>query len=516
MRINQLLNSLLLCSLLASTALMAQTDTPPTFRFHSGLEPATVDPAALIDATGGFLFFNLYRTLYRLDKNNIPQPELAEKCSWQDKYKLILFCRLKPNLKFSNGQPLTASHFVSAWRRLIDPKTGSRHAELLLSLANAQKINRGEAQLEELGVIARNDRLLEIKLEQPDLEFLFKISSPVLTPLWSLPPTQPEKFNTMVGTGPYRISQWHLKTRIQLEPNPYYPIQNNRPLVEILILEEDSTALQMFDLGKLDFLRRLNIKEIPSRKKGPDFHFIPTYRFDYIGFGPDLKDQLQLRKALALSLNYPELTKAYLTPGQVGCPSLPKSLSQPWPCLHFDLKAATQAWSLVPTMFQSSKTPALTLTYSRAGGEDIGRGMEWMQSQWKKHLGLQVSLQPLESGFFFQTLKDKPPTLFRKGTNLDRPTCLAALEIFASNSIDNNIGLHDKNYDDLLAKLRTEGTLALKKKWCGQALRILIDQYRIIPLGELYFAILAKPHFRGWRVTPLNQLDLTQLKFVRN
>ncbi|MGE0763846.1 MAG: peptide ABC transporter substrate-binding protein [Bdellovibrionales bacterium] len=488
----------------------AQNETTKSvFRFHSGLEPATVDPAALNDATGGFLFFNLYRSLYRLDEHNRPKLELAKKCDWLDsRLRLRLRCQLKSGLKFSNGENMTANHWVLAWRRLIDPMTGSRHAELLQPILNARAISAGKLKPEDLGVSAIDDRTLEIQLEEADPELFFKLSAPVLTPIWQTPPLKPDTFAKAVTTGPYRIREWQSKTRIRLEPNPYYFPIKSRPEVEILLIEEDSTALQMFDLGKLDFLRRLNIKEIPWRKSRKEFLFIPTYRFDYVGFGPELQDQPELRKALALSLDYAELTKAYLTPGKIGCPSLPRSLSEPWPCVKFDLKAAKAALAKA----DRSRFPELTLNYSRAGGEDVGRGMEWMQGQWKKHLGLNVALRPQESGMFMQQIKTKAPALFRKGMNLNRPTCLAALESFTSFSRDNSLGLKNENYDKLVGRLQNSQSEPSKKSLCGQALNLLIKEHRLIPLGELYFAMLAKPQFRGWRVTPMNQLDLTDLE----
>lgn len=313
----------------------------------------------------------------------------------------------------------------------------------------------------------------------------------------------------MVGTGPYRLSEWQRKTRVRLEPNPYYFVKNKRPPVEVLMIEEDSTAIQLYDLGKLDFLRRISVKEIEKRRASKEFHFIPTYRFDYIGFGPELKDYPEVRKALALSLNYPELTKAYLTPGKIGCPSLPARMAAPWPCLELNLTAANAAFDKAKPNF---KVPMI-LTYSKAGGEDVGRGMEWMQSQWKKHLELQVSLRPMESGVFYQDLKTHPPVLFRKGTNLDRPTCLSALENFESSSPNNNIGLKNEKFDKIVAELRESDKRS--KNLCGDGLKILINEYHLIPLGELYFPMLAKLDFRGWRVTPLNQLDLTELESTR-
>ena len=61
---------------------------------------------------------------------------------------------LRPQLKWSNGEPLTARDFVYAWRRLLSPEQASPSAGLLLAtgINNAQSIYAGALDLDALGV----------------------------------------------------------------------------------------------------------------------------------------------------------------------------------------------------------------------------------------------------------------------------------------------------------------------------------------------------------------------------
>lgn len=490
------------------TASVALADGKPVFRFHSALDIATVDPAALIESSGGYIFFNLYRSLYRLGEGNTPTLDLAESCTWQNTEKTEFHCRLRPS-KFSNGKPITAAHFVWAWQRLVDPKTGSRHSELLLPLKNAMSIIEGKKPLESLGVRATSERDLVLSLEQPDTDLAFRLSSPILTPLWTTPVTDPAQFTKAVTSGPYQIQSWEKKSHLRLINNPHYWDQAERPEVDVVIVEDDTTALGLYDLGKLDFLRRLNVKEMPLRQTQKDFIFHPLVRFDYVGFGPALQEEPELRRALSLSLNYSEVTTLLKTPGKVGCPTLAKSLASPWPCLKFDLVAAKAAWKKVSAQQRSRK---LTLLYSSTAGEDVARSMEWMQAQWKKNLNTHVELRPLETKVVLSELKISPTSLYRKGVTLDRPTCAAAMELFTTGNSENYLGLKSVALDGLVKQmLKTEDPRRLKDQ-CGQGLNILINGNHLIPLGEMYFAMLAKPTFTGWRLTSLNQLDLTHLR----
>ena len=49
----------------------------------------------------------------------------------------------------------------------MNPETGAKYANILYTLKNGEKVNKGQAKVEELGVKAIDDRTLEITLEQP-------------------------------------------------------------------------------------------------------------------------------------------------------------------------------------------------------------------------------------------------------------------------------------------------------------------------------------------------------------
>lgn len=486
----------------------AAAEPASVFRFHSSQEPPTLDPGALNEATGGFFLYNLFRGLYRLDQNGELTPELAKGCQWMDSEFKKLNCKMRENGKFSNGNLIKAEHVVKSWQRLLSKTTRSKHSELLLNIKNASKILRDELPASKLGVEADNLNL-EILFDQPDPEFIDKLVAIALTPLYSDPPTRLEDFKNLVTNGPFLITDWQKKTRLVLKPNPHYHRSTSRPQIEMLIIEEDSSAMQLYDLGKLDFLRRLPVIEISKRKKRPDFHFISTLRFDYMGFGNELQSQPKLREALIYSLNYPELTKAYQTPGTIGCPSLPKNMAKPWPCIKFDLKRAKRAWSKVSP---ADQLKTYTLSFSKNAGDDVTRGMEWMQAQWRKHLGAKIMLRPLELKMFLSELRSPNLSLFRKGINLDRATCTSALENFALNNPENFLGFKSIAFTQIVNKLSHTSDQQNKIELCGQGLNLLLKESALIPMGEMYFAMLAKTKFKGWYLTKVQQFDLTELK----
>ena len=84
---------------------------------------------------------------------------------------------------WSNGIPVTADDFVFSFRRLQDPKTGAKYANMLYVIKNAEKVNTRAASSRTLGVKAVDDKTLEITLEAPTPYFLETADPPVDLPV---------------------------------------------------------------------------------------------------------------------------------------------------------------------------------------------------------------------------------------------------------------------------------------------------------------------------------------------
>jgi oligopeptide transport system substrate-binding protein len=473
------------------------------FRLSLLSEPHTLNPQTTAAGGGNYLFHNLYHGLYRYQKGL--KLEGAKDCTRQ---RRRLICHLNPLHKWSNGERVKAQDYVESAQHLIDPNSKSPQSELLLKVKNAHAIGRGELPVQKLGVSVIDSFTVQFDFDEEDLEFEYKLTVPALAP-WP-PGGYPErgKGAELLVTGPYRIDEWKVSHWIHLLANKNYLLGANpaRPEIQVFFIDDDATALQLYEAGKLDFLRRLVSQEIPRFKGRPDFYQFAMARFDYIGFGPQLEEHPKLREALTLAVDFDGFQKLFAAKGAPGCPSLPARLMDHVPCERFNPEAARRALQADPV-----KDLKLELHFSLLGGDDIARAAEWFQGQWKKNLGLSIELKGVEQGVYLQRLRAQPPSLFRKGVSLDRTTCLAALELFTSDSPENYLRLKSPTYDQLVKDLGAQETSTQKQVACRKAIEYLLNTHRLIPMGEMYFTLLASPKFKGWELNELNQLDLSQL-----
>ncbi len=499
-----------------------QSAAQKTFSFHLAKEPSSLKPWEQQSANSNYFFSLVNSTLLKYQDHKL-NPALAEKCLWVTEKKIR--CQLRPQLLWSDGETaLTSDDFVRAFRAFVNPKNANNKSTFLFSVKNAKKIFMGEMPVEKLGVRAINKVILEIDLETVDHDFLYTLSHPLLSPI---PPTSiysleeiRKKPSLHLSSGPYKISSWINANKIHLESNNrYWQEHGKRPSLDVWILSEDTVALQLYEKKELSMLRRLPTVFFDKYRGRNDFFEIPQFRFDYIGFSPKLQKNIELKQALSQSLDFAQLQKIFSAKGLPGCPGFiaPNSPGAPSPlggnnsqCVEFSLALAQKKWA---EYIKTNPNPNLNLIFSRLGGDDHQNGLEWMQSQWKTNLSTTVTVTGIENQIFLEKIKKGEMDLFRKGINLDRPTCLAALENFIYHAPENYIGFNDKDYDTLIFQLRNSISAEKKKTLCQRALSKLIQSNSIIPTGPIHFTMLVQPQWKNWKLNELNQLDLSLLEW---
>ncbi len=473
------------------------------FKAHLFSDVQSLSPALQRNSNSLYFLSQIYASFLRIDQGEI-LPGLAQGCRYQGSQKLV--CTLRSNLKFSDGSLMMPEDFRRTFQLLLSPESPSFQADLLFPVKNAQAYFEKKVKWEQVGVEIKKNTLI-FNLEKPDLEFIYNLTSPLLAPQKSHQFPTIENGSTLVTSGPYVISETKLNRFYKLKPNPHFYLKTqSKPDVEFLVVPEDNQALQLYEKGELTFLRRAPTVLIPQLKSRKDFYAISQFRFDYIGFGPRLKDNENLRKAFIYGADYSELQKLFSSVKPPGCLGLPdKTIGEVPFCFSFNPALAKAS------LEKLTAPKKLEFRLSKLGGDDNKKAAEWFQSQWRKNLGLTVSVRQVENKTFVSELMKDPPDLFRRGLNPSRPTCLGVLETFESENPENYIQQKSKVYDDLIRKMRLSENENEKKKLCKAALNELTENYRLIPLGPIYFSLLVHPRLKGWRLNELNQLDLTEL-----
>ncbi len=466
----------------------------PTFRLHLSVEPLSLNPSQQKGSGATFLMNTLQLPLFYSELDQRFKPGALQSCRWTSPLKLT--CKLKEKLRWSNGRDLTAEDVKRTFIYFKNPDTKAVRADLVRNITDVKSNGNHEVIFE---------------LATPEPRFQERLTSPLLAPIYDTKFPAITQAATLVTSGPYQISEWQSKRKIVLKPNPYFLGGHpQRPVVEFYFIPEDTTALMLYEKGQLDFLRRLPTAYLSRYAGKPDFFQVPIVRFDYVGFGPSLAQQPELRKILSQSLQFDDWKKVLYALGRPGCFGIGLDLIQTDPCHSFNPTRLAEWRNLINKM----NLPKLEIHYSTLGGEDNKRSMEWLQSEWKKNLGLNVSVKGLENALFQKEMIENPVSIYRFGVTLEHLSCHNAIENFLARP-DRSLPFKNDVFLRMAEKLRQKGPTDSEEKLCQQALQLLLDDHWIIPLGRIHMTMLVKPEWKDWHLSALSYLDLSQLHWAK-
>ncbi len=130
--------------------------------------PYTLDPAVIqVNSDVEQILSMIFEPLTTIDENGKVQPGLAEE--WYYDYDEIwqlhkMYFKLKETA-WSDNSPVTADDVIFAWRRILDPEMDSPYAALLYPIKGARTLKSGVGTIDDLGLAAVDDTLLEVTFE---------------------------------------------------------------------------------------------------------------------------------------------------------------------------------------------------------------------------------------------------------------------------------------------------------------------------------------------------------------
>jgi peptide/nickel transport system substrate-binding protein len=172
----------------------------------------TLDPLNILNGNGDIFSYNLiYNGLVRSDptgRTNKIVPSLAERWEVSPDGKTYTF-HLREDVKFSNGQPVTAEDVAWSLNRFGNPKLNAIMAAVAVGYGNATAVD---------------DSTVRVQLTKPVAAFLYNIS---IWPAFILPKDLVEKqgdafYKKPVGTGPFMVKEFAKGDHITFVRNPNY------------------------------------------------------------------------------------------------------------------------------------------------------------------------------------------------------------------------------------------------------------------------------------------------------
>ena len=170
-------------------------------------------------------------------------PELAERWSWQDNYRNLVFF-LRRNVKWHDGKPFTSADV----KYTFDVAREAPEAPARLRLSARKEWWSSVASIE-----APEPYTVVFHLKRPQPSLLLMLASGYSPVLPAHVPLN-ELRQKCVGTGPFRQKEWLRGQMVELERNPDYFVPDRPHLdgIRYTIIRERGTRLAALQAGRLD------------------------------------------------------------------------------------------------------------------------------------------------------------------------------------------------------------------------------------------------------------------------
>lgn len=480
---------------------------PTSLRLAFNAPPTTLDPRKSGDFISSTLICLIYEGLTRSLPGGEVEPALAEKIEVSPDGLTYTFTLRKSH--WSDGHPVTAYDFEKSWKQILDPSFASPSAFLLFPIKNAEKAATRELGVETIGIQAKDDRTLRVELERPTPFFLSLTAFPLLLPA----PAHLEQISGDVSNGPFLIEK-HLSNRtLYLRKNPNFWNRTNISLdsIEIQMISDENTALQMFERGEIDWLGA------PLAPLPPDslhalqdkLQFIPMAASTLIAFNTQefpFKHP-NLRKALSLCLDRERIVSEITLAGQIPASrSLPPSLfDKPLKPL-FKRPDLIKARALFDETLEklgctSSDFESITLYYKP--GQVDKRLAQVLQREWKEALGFTMKIEQIDPKTHWERLhlREYKIALGAWIAQFHDPINLLDRYRLASNQ-KNFAGWENPHYQALLEEAAQELDRDKRLEILARAEEIFGEELPILILYHWSSPSLASPGLKSIGTTP--------------
>lgn len=492
-------------------------DINETLRVALETEPPTLDWHKATDTTSSTITTNIMDGLvdYDLaDPNSSIRPSLAASWSSSSDQRVWTFT-LQEGVRWTDGVEFTAQHVVDGWERLLDPMTASEYAYFLFNIKNAEAYNKGDiTDFEEVGVKVNDEGQLVVELEQPKTYFPMLLTHSSTYPVrkdivekhgdaWTRP-------NNIVTIGPYKLKVWDHDRALVLERNEdYFGEPAKLKNVLFFIINELSTALNMFERGELDALNSVPSLELSRIRELPQYKNHPILGIYYLGFNttvPPLDNKL-VRRALNMAIDREEITNL-LAGGQKPITGwLPVGMMghNPDVGLKFDPEKAKA--TLDEAGFQDrSQFPRIVLGFNT--NENHQRLAENVQAQLRRNLGINIELNNEEWKVYLSSLRMNPPAIFRLGWIGDYPDPDNFLNLMTSTSDNNHTRWGNERFDRLVRRAASMSNQAEREKLYLEAQKLLVeDEVPVIPIYSYTNNLMIADRVENYPMSPMHRFD---------
>ncbi|MCM3656160.1 ABC transporter substrate-binding protein [Agromyces mediolanus] len=463
----------------------------------NGSEPQNpLIPTNTNEVGGGKILDAIFAGLVYYDAKGAVHNDVAESIESDDAQNYTI--KIKPDLKFTNGDPVNAESFVKAWNygAALD---NAQLSSYFFGDIEGFSLDENRPELSGLKVV--DDLTFTVALVQPESDFPLSLGYSAFYPLPESAWDDLEAFGeNPIGNGPYMLDgegAWKHNEDISLVTNPDYdgPRKAQNGGLDIIFYASQDASYADLQGGNVDVVDQIPeaalssyADEFPDRSVNQaaaifQSFTIPARLPHFAG------EEGQLRRAaISMAINREEITDVIFegtrTPAHDFTSPVIDGYSEDVPgseVLEFNPEKAKELWAQADAI--SPWSGAFQIAYNADGGHQ--GWVDAVSNQLKNNLGIDASGNPYPTFAEARTeiTNRTIQTAFRSGWQADYPALFNFLgPLYGTGAGSNDGDYSNPEVDALLKEGRAETDIDAANEKFQQVQEILFKDLPAVPL----------------------------------
>jgi len=496
---------------------------PKILRSNNSSEPGSLDPALAQGTHDSWVLDHTFEGLYKRLADGTFAPGMAKDYKLADDNVTYTFT-LRDDIKWSNGDPVTAHDFEFAWKRVLDPELASDYAFQLYYLKGGEAYNTGTGKVEDIGVKAIDDKTLEVVLASPTAYFIeltgFYTYYPVNKKVVESNPDWAKNAATHVSNGPFKLAEWEHDVRILMVKNDTYYDSNLVKLdgIELAMLTDENTAWQKYEGGEFDFLIPLPQAVVAQLKAtgNPELVIGGELATYYYNLNTKLKpfDNVKIRKGLALTIDRQTIVDKIAQGGQLPCEGVvpfgmldennKEYRNGVGKLVEYNVEEGKRLFAegLKETGFKASDFSKFSILYNTLEAHRIIA--QAIQEMWRTNLGIELPLENVDFQVKLDREKAGDYSVSRAGWIGDYIDPMTFIDLWVTDGAFNDADYSNPEYDKLVIESKNTADQTIRMNNMRKAEKMLMNDMPVIPIYFYTNPYAQKPYVTGV-FKPLNR-----------
>lgn len=500
-------------------------------RTNNKSEPASLDPALAKGTHESWILQHTFTGLMGYNEDGELVPAVAESYDESDDGLTYTF-HLRDDVKWSNGDPVTAEDFEYAWKRVIDPELASDYAYQISDyVKGAEEYLNGEGSIDDVAIKAIDEKTLEVTLKKPAPYFLgltafytlYPVNKNVVeaNPDWAKDPTKGQ----YISNGAFKLVSWDHNQKISLRKNPDWYRADEVKLdgIDFDIIEEQNTQYTKYQGGEYDFIVNppTAVVDKLTKENDPELYIggdVGTYYYQFNNKEKPFNNA-KVRNALSMAIDRKAIVENITKGGQVPAEGLVpygfldengKEFRDRNGNLVKEDKEAAKSLLEEGLAEEGMKLEDLNGTVILFNTDEAHKNIaQAIQQMWKQAFGVDFQLENAEFKVVLDRRKSGDYKIARAGWLGDYLDPNTMLDIMMTENGNNDAFYSNPEFDNLMKEAGESSDNEFRFEKMAEAEKIVMEDMGVAPIYFYTQPYLQKSYVTGVYKSNMNYPTLT-------